>query len=277
MDPFEFREGQSPLIVSMPHSGLELTSVVSAGLNDSAKSLPDTDWHLPDLYSFLGDFDVTQLTANYSRYVIDLNRPLDDTPLYNTKTTGLFPEILFDGTNVFEPGREPDAEHQAWCKQHIWQAYHAKLGSELERIQNKFGFAVLLDAHSIAARVPMLFEGMLPDFNFGNNQNYASSEMLVDAMSGVVSDSEYTQVVNGRFKGGYITRSMGRPGQGVHAVQLELSQATYMKEGAQAGAQSQQFELDAIKSENVRPVLQKLIETLIDPQRYIHSETPKTS
>ena len=264
IEPFEYREGQSPLVVSMPHSGLSLTQQVHEALDDSAKSLPDTDWYLPELYSFLAEYDVTQLTANYSRYVIDLNRPLDDKPLYQSKTTGLFPDILFDGAAVFRAGCAPDVDHREWCKRHIWQPYHVKLASELNRLRDKFGFVVLLDAHSIAARVPMLFTGQLPDFNFGNNDGGACSNNLLLALVDCVRNTEYSQVCNASFKGGYITRSKGAPKHGIHAVQLELSQATYMRNHANL------YQLDTGKSIRVQKTLRQLVDVLVDPEQVIN-------
>jgi len=261
IEPFEYRQGQSPLLVSMPHSGLALTSQVSESMTDMAKSLPDTDWYLPELYSFLSDYDVTQVTANYSRYVIDLNRPLDDRPLYQSKTTGLFPNILFNGADVFQPNKEPDQNHKLWCKQHIWKPYHAKLAAELKRLKDKFGFVILFDAHSIAPQVPMLFDGVLPDFNFGNNDGKASSNELVAAVAGIVQNTPYSKICNGRFKGGYITRSLGSPELGIHAVQLELSQATYLREVPGV------FQLDSAKLNDVQNVLRQIIEVLIAQKR----------
>ncbi len=254
---FEFRPGTTPLLVSMPHAGLKLSDAVSAGLSDDAKSLPDTDWFVPELYPFLAQMGVGVISANYSRYVIDLNRPEDDQPLYATKTTGLFPQILFDGSATFLPGQAPDdqARQQAIAK--IWQPYHQRLRAELDRLKARFGYALLFDAHSIAAEVPMLFEGRLPDFNLGTHDGASCDPALAAALQRTLQQqSDYSHVLNGRFKGGYITRHYGQPAENIHAVQLELSQATYLQQGAG-------YQLDSAKLKHLHPQLQQLIETML--------------
>ena len=83
-----FKQGRVPLLISMPHAGLRLTPAVEAGLIPEAQSLPDTDWHIPTLYDFAEALGASTLSAEYSRFVIDLNRPSDDKPLYAGATTG---------------------------------------------------------------------------------------------------------------------------------------------------------------------------------------------
>ena len=257
---FNFSQGDSPLLVSMPHSGLALTQAVAAGLTEAATALPDTDWYIPELYDFIDQLKVSRITANYSRYVIDLNRPYDDKPLYQSKTTGLFPEILFSERPLFKAGQTPTAEHRHWCKEHIWAPYHHTIAQELARLKDKFGYAILFDAHSIPAQVPMLFEGTLPDFNWGTNDGNACGAALLDAVTGVV-ESRFSQVSNGRFKGGYITRHFGQPEQGIHAIQLELSQATYLDLDKAA---QHHYQLDAKKRPDIRAQLQRIIEALLN-------------
>lgn len=254
--PYDFVQGHSPLLVSMPHSGLQLTPSVANTLIPEALALPDTDWHIPQLYDFLESMGVSVIKANYSRYVIDLNRPEDDKPLYAGKTTGLFPHILFNEKSMFKPGTVADKAHQQACIQHIWQPYHQQLAAALARIKQKFGYAILFDAHSIPAQVPMFFAGTLPDFNLGTNGGMACAPKLLKAAEKAISGSHYTQVSNGRFKGGYITRSHGQPSHHVHALQLELSQATYMQ-----GAAS--YALDDKKCAQVKPQLKALIEAVV--------------
>ncbi|NDV89649.1 N-formylglutamate deformylase [Alteromonas sp. 345S023] len=226
---FDFTQGQTPLLVSMPHSGLGLTPQVKSGLTSEATTLPDTDWYLPELYDFLSELNVGCIKANYSRYVIDLNRPVDDKPLYESKTTGLFPTILFNESAVFQQGKEPSEDLKNLYKKEIWHAYHTKIAHELARLKRQFGFAILFDAHSIAEQVPMLFDGTLADFNWGTNRGQSCALSLATRVQNNV-EAHYSQVLNGRFKGGYITRHFGRPSDGIHAIQLELSQATYLDE-----------------------------------------------
>ncbi|MDW6092414.1 N-formylglutamate deformylase [Vibrio rhizosphaerae] len=259
--PFHFRQGQSPLLVSMPHCGTALLPGMANQLTHEAQALPDTDWYLPELYDFLAAMDVSVIQAHYSRYVVDLNRPIDDQPLYTSKTTGLFPEILFSGEPVFVDGGGFDDVTQARIKAEVWQPYHQKIAATLAQIREQHGYAILFDAHSIAARVPMLFDGTLPDFNLGNNAGLACSPALLHQMAQRVEQSPYSHVCNGRFKGGYITRHYGQPSAQIHALQLELSQATYLADETQTTASD--YQLDPAKLQRVRPVLQQLIQSLL--------------
>lgn len=226
-----FKQGTVPLLISMPHGGLKLTPAVEAGLVPAAQSLPDTDWHIPRLYQFAEAMGASVLSAEYSRFVIDLNRPSDDKPLYAGATTGLFPSILFEGEPLFKDGQAPSAEERASYLQKIWGPYHRTLEEELERLRSEFGYALLWDAHSIRAQVPHLFDGQLPDFNLGTFNGASCDPELAAQLEAVcASNTHFSHVLNGRFKGGHITRQYGDPSRNIHAVQLELVQRAYMEE-----------------------------------------------
>jgi N-formylglutamate deformylase len=254
----DFKRGRLPLLISMPHAGLRLTPVVEAGLVDAAQSLPDTDWHIPQLYDFASELGASTLAAEYSRFVIDLNRPADDTPLYAGATTGLFPATLFDGSPLFREGLVPSAEERARYLAQIWTPYHQTLQQELARLRDEFGYALLFDAHSIRGEIAHLFEGRLPDFNLGTFNGASCSTTLARELEAVcASATDYTHVLNGRFKGGHITRHYGDPDNNIHAVQLELVQSTYMEE-------FEPFKYRPDLAEPTQEVLQNLLQTLID-------------
>ncbi|MBV6819677.1 N-formylglutamate deformylase [Rahnella sp. PD12R] len=230
-DPYHFIPGTAPILISIPHAGTHLTPEVASGLSDAALPLSDTDWHIPKLYDFARALGASILVGQYSRFVIDLNRPSDDKPLYTTATTGLFPDTLFDGRATFKPGMTPtDAQRQQYLDE-IWQPYHQKIQSELARMKQEFGYALLFDAHSIASVIPRLFEGQLPDLNLGTNSGESCAPALSEVLEKTCQQqTRFTHVLNGRFKGGYITRAYGQPENDVHAVQLELAQVNYMEE-----------------------------------------------
>jgi N-formylglutamate deformylase len=257
MKPFDFTPGKSPLLVSIPHAGTRLTAEVAAGLSEAARSLPDTDWHIPLLYDFVGELGASVLIGNYSRFVVDLNRPSDNQPLYSTATTGLFPETLFDGTPTFAPGKTPGAEQRQGYINSVWQPYHQQLQRELARLKAAHGYAVLFDAHSIASVIPRLFEGQLPDLNIGTNDGASCSAAVTQAIKVVCAgQSDYSWVVNGRFKGGYITRAYGQPQQQIQAVQLELAQHNYMDERAPFTWQQQ-------RARQLQQVLKPLLHSIV--------------
>lgn len=255
--PYEFTPGTTPLLISMPHPGLLLPEEIAYLLTPEARALPDTDWHIPRLYGFAAQMGASLLVARYSRFAIDLNRPEDDKPLYSTATTGLFPETLFDGTSIFRPGAARSEQFRAACRERIWRPYHAKLMAELDRIKAEFGHAVLLDAHSIRGEIPRLFEGSLPDFNIGTNDGRSCALSLSAAVARALDSPDYRMVLNGRFKGGHITRRYGQPERNIHAVQLELAQRTYMTEAPL-------FDYRTELADKVQPILRWMVQAMMD-------------
>jgi len=229
---FKFRPGSVPLLVSMPHAGTYIPPDVAANLSEAAQRLPDTDWHLERLYDFLDGLGASVLIATHSRYVIDLNRPIDDANLYpGQDTTGLCPVDTFAREALYLPGREPDAVAIEQRILNYWQPYHAMLEQELQRMHDTHGIALLWDAHSICSVVPRFFAGRLPDFNIGTASGASCDPGLAQQLWEIAqSTPNYRSVLNGRFKGGYITRHYGQPDRQRHAVQLELAQAAYMEE-----------------------------------------------
>ncbi|WP_110643903.1 N-formylglutamate deformylase [Salinicola sp. CPA57] len=266
MSSFHLTQGDTPVLVSMPHAGTHLTPQVEVGLSHRGLSLIDTDWHIPRLYDFLDAQGVGRLQAKYSRYVVDLNRSADDKPLYAGATTGLFPEVDFDGEPLYRAGHAPSKDARDWALDNVWRPYHLALSEELARLRRRFGYAVLFDAHSIRSQVARLFDGQLPDINLGTNDGGSCDATLSDRLESVcAAQSSYSWVVNGRFKGGFITRHYGTPNKDVHAVQLELSQVTYMeepREGALVDA-STTFPYREREAKQVQALLIALVEELL--------------
>lgn len=255
---YRFSQGHVPVLVSMPHVGTALMPGLGERLSDAARPLGDTDWHLPELYDFLGDLGCSTLAARYSRFVVDLNRPPDDKPLYTGATTGLFPDITFDGTPAYRPGTEPGTAERAQRLETYWRPYHDKIETELARLVAAHGKAILLDAHSIRGTVPRLFESRLPDFNIGTADGKSCAPEIGARSAEILgSAAGYSRVLNGKFKGGHITRHYGEPIRGRHAIQLELVQATYMDEAEPYG-----FRPDL--AAQVRPHLKRFVAALVD-------------
>jgi N-formylglutamate deformylase len=232
METYTLHSGTAPLFVSLPHNGTALPDGIAARMTAEARRVPDTDWHVAQLYAFARELGASIIVPAYSRYVVDLNRPPDDTSLYpGQNTTGLCPAVQFSGAPVYLPGREPLPDEIAARVQQYWLPYHEALGAEIARIKAQHGRGVLWEGHSIRSVVPFLFEGRLPDINLGTSGGASCSPELQQRLTSVLeSQSDYSFIVNGRFKGGYITRHYGRPAEGVEAVQLELAQLNYMDE-----------------------------------------------
>jgi N-formylglutamate deformylase len=230
-DVFHFQPGSIPLLISIPHLGTEIPADIRSQLTDAAEDVADTDWHLDRLYDFATRMGASMLGARYSRYVVDLNRPASGESLYpGQTTTGLYPTETFRGEALYRNGAGPeDAQYRLDT---YWKPYHAKLRAELDRLKAQFGAVLLWEAHSIASVLPRLFDGKLPDLNIGTNSGASCDASVTESIVATLSDQPFSWIVNGRFKGGYITREYGKPEQGVQAVQLEMCQSTYMDERA---------------------------------------------
>ena len=225
-------KGRSPLVVSIPHDGVALPSDVILRMTPAARAVPDTDWQVSRLYAFAKGMGASILMPQFSRYVVDLNRSADDANLYpGQNTTGLCPSMRFDGGPVYLQGEEPSADEIGERVERYWRPYHDALKDELERKRALHGRTILWEAHSIRSQLPWLFKGRLPDLNLGTADGRSCGSMVEERVAAVAtSQFDYSWVLNGRFKGGYITRHYGRPAEGVEAVQLELAQSTYMDE-----------------------------------------------
>jgi N-formylglutamate deformylase len=268
---YHFYSGNSPLLISIPHAGTVVPKEIACIMTSHALQMPDVDWHLPLLYDIAQHYDVSILSAEHARYVIDLNRSPEDTSLYpGQDTTGLCPIDTFDKHPIYIQGKEPNQQEIQDRIEHFWWPYHDKLESELKRIHAIHGIAVLWDAHSIASHVPRFFDGKLPDLNFGTADLQSCDASLQEAIAMTVQKSThakpYSHVFNGRFKGGYITRHYGVPAINIHALQLEICQSIYMQE-------QPPYQYNPALAKNVKSLLNDLLKTCISwASHYIKKE-----
>jgi formiminoglutamase len=257
MTPVEVSRGDGPVVIGLPHTGTWLPEEVRARLNDVGLGLSDTDWHVDRLYGRLLP-GATTVRATFHRYLIDANRAPDGASLYpGQNTTGLCPVTDFDGRPIWRDGAGPDSAEIAARTEAFHAPYHAALAAEIERVRARHGVAILYDCHSIRSAIPFLFEGRLPDFNVGTNEGASCAPEVERVVMHVVRDAVgYTRVLNGRFKGGWTTRHYGRPEAGVHAVQMELAQSTYL------AAEAPPWAYDPARAERLRVHLADILATL---------------
>jgi N-formylglutamate deformylase len=223
--------GDQPLVVSLPHTGTEIPAEYERGLISPWLARKDADWWIERLYDFAASLGATMVRTTISRTVIDVNRDPSGVSLYpGQATTELCPTTTFDGEPLYESGAEPTAEQIVERRARFFDPYHATLRAEIERLRARHTNVVVYDCHSIRSVIPRLFDGTLPHFNIGTNGGTACAAALSDSIENICVSSGLSHVVNGRFKGGYITRSLGRPETGVHAVQMELACRGYMRE-----------------------------------------------
>ncbi|AMO22419.1 N-formylglutamate deformylase [Ramlibacter solisilvae] len=262
---FHLHQGSVPLLVSIPHMGTEIPPELRGDYQPRALALEDTDWHLDRLYAFARELGASVLQPTVSRYVVDLNRPPDDTPMYpGASNTELCPTRFFSGDALYREGFALSSQEKARRRGNWWAPYHEALHGELLRLKALHGHVLLWDAHSIRAEIPWLFEGRLPDLNIGTADGKSAHPAIAQAVQEAAArHPQFTQVLNGRFKGGYITRHYGNPGQHVHAVQLEMCQYLYMRE-----APPWNYEEPA--AARIAPVLRDMVEAALQACRRLH-------
>jgi formiminoglutamase len=230
-DWLEIGRGAAPLVVSFPHTGSEIPAELQPRFTSLWHARRDADWWVDRLYDFAGGLGATTVRTRISRSVIDVNRDPSGASLYpGQATTELCPTMDFDGAPLYRPGEAPE-EMEIARRRNMWFApYHAALETELGRLRAQFPNVVLFDAHSIRSRIPRLFDGELPQFNIGTNSGRSCAPELTNAVEAACATSDYSRVVNGRFKGGWTTRHYGEPAKGIHAIQLELACRGYIDE-----------------------------------------------
>ena len=223
--------GDAPLIVSFPHTGTEIPAEIEARLVSPWLARKDADYWVDVLYDFAHEAGATTIRTALSRTVIDVNRDPSGASLYpGQATTALCPLQTFDGETLYKPGCEPDAAEIERRTREYFVPYHQQLAAQAERLRGTHDRIVLYDAHSIRSRVQRLFDGQLPQFNIGTNNGTSCAAALTASVEKICAASAFSSVTDGRFRGGWITRHYGKPQNGVHALQMELTMRGYLHE-----------------------------------------------
>jgi formiminoglutamase len=249
----------------MPHTGTEMPSAIEEKFVSPWLARKDADWWVERLYDFASEMGVTVIRTAISRTVIDVNRDPSGRSLYpGQNTTELCPTTTFDGEPLYRSGHRPNSADIARRREAFFEPYHHALRSEMERLTKRHGRVALYEAHSIRSRIPRLFDGELPHVNIGTNAGASCDEALTRAIAVICAKSEFTCVVNGRFKGGYTTRHYGQPSNGVHAIQLELAMRAYLEEPLAPSPETWPPPYDASRAEPLRAVLRRILETCLE-------------
>lgn len=232
ISPFAVREpaaAELPLLVSIPHTGTHVPEAIAADFaSDYIRSLPMTDWHLHELYDFLPALGATTIYATYSRFVADLNRPPDDTPLYPGRfETGFVASKTFWGEDIYHT--PPHAEEIARRLERVHAPYHRRLKELLQSKIARFGAVVLIDAHSVASRANRLHGELKDDIYLGDRDGRTNSGWLTSQVEKSFRNAGHKVVRNDPYKGGYITDHYGKLPE-VAALQVEMAWRLYLDE-----------------------------------------------
>ena len=218
----------------------------------------DTDWFVHDLYNFAADLGITTIHAKYSRLVIDLNRDPESVPLYTDGRiiTELVPKTDFLGGEIYIDNKFiPDDAEIGRRIENYYRPYHQKIEKLLQERLKEFGKVLLWDAHSIRRFVPTIREEHFPDLILGDNDEKSAGKEIIEIALANLQKGKYGVNHNAPFKGGFITRSFGKPENNVHALQLELVKTNYMNDA--------ELEFDEDRANEMRSVLRPVFEKLI--------------
>ena len=258
---FDFSEGASPLVIAAPHVGTYIPPDIAAKLNETGLAVGETDFHVHRLFDFARELDATTLWATHSRYVVDLNRDPEGNTLYPGQfETGLCPLSDFDQNPIYPEGHSPCAAEIEFRRDTYWRPYHNQLKAALDAAVARYGKALLIDVHSIRSAIPSLFEGRLPDLNFGINSGQTLRGDTLKALEDWrAKTNSYSHVLDGRFKGGYTTRHYGALSTQIQALQIEIVQDTYLDLTA---PHLYDARIAAPLSQTLRPLVEALVESL---------------
>ncbi|MBR06913.1 MAG: N-formylglutamate deformylase [Rickettsiales bacterium] len=248
---------QVPIIISSPHSGTYFPPEVRAGMKPEVIDNPDdADWFIDRLYDFAPSMGIQMITANYCRWVIDLNRDPDSKPLYNDGRviTGIVPHTNFNGESLYD-GPTPDEQEISRRVEAYYRPYYQKVQQLLEDIKAQFGYALLFDAHSIRKVVPGIRQEPFPDLILGDNDEQSASKEIIRSAFNSLGIGKYNFQHNHPFKGGHITRYFGMPEKNIHALQLEMAKTNYMDDS--------ETKYDEARAEEIRGILKNMFSELI--------------
>lgn len=260
----EPKTSKVPIIISVPHAGTFIPEDIKSKMNSElSDKLDDTDWFIDKLYGFATDLGITIISANYSRWVVDLNRNPENQPLYNDGRviTDVVTVTDFNGNQIYQDNYIPDSEEVSRRVELYHKPYHEKLDELLKNTKTEFGKVLLFDAHSIRKSVPGIRSEDFPDLILGDNDETSASSELIKATIDSLQNKGYEFSHNHPFKGGYITRSFGKPEENIHALQLEMCKTNYMD--------SLEMTYDEINAERIQVVLKETLVHLIEQMKFI--------
>lgn len=261
----EITRGERPLLVSLPHTGTQLSPALAPRLVSVWRAHKDTDWYVDRLYALAVDLGATTVRTAISRTVIDVNRDPSGAALYPGQAgSALCPTETFDGEALYRPGEAPAEAEISARRARYFEPYHAALRSELERLLQRHGRVVLYDAHSIRSRIPRLFAGELPHLNLGTHRGASCAAALARSIERACADRRFSQVTDGRFIGGWITRHYGDPSRNLHAVQMELAARGYLDEPQVPAARNWPPPYDGARAAALRAIVHRVLTACLE-------------
>lgn len=222
-----------PILISIPHAGTGFPPEIKQCIKPQFRDFPeDTDWFVDQIFKFANKVGITVIEAQISRYVVDLNRSVEETPLYGDgrNETGVIPTHSFSGESIYI---KHDTIHKDEKKNRIksyYEPYYKKINDLIESFRKNHKNVLFIDAHSIKRMVPSIQKSPFPDITLSDRDSSSASPLLVKALLTQLKKNDLDVSYNIPFKGGHLTKYFGQPQKRVHAIQLEISQDLYLKD-----------------------------------------------
>jgi N-formylglutamate amidohydrolase len=235
---------ERPLVVSSPHSGVLIPPEELGYYGIDADRLRfDGDLYVDELYEGAEQSGAVFMTTAYSRFVVDLNRLRDDLSPRSVEGArrkrgpgyyhdrGLIWAVTTHAEDIYSNPLPPQV--LARRIERYYDTYHTALRNELSRLKAKFGYVILLDAHSMPSRATKQHSdpgNVRADIVPGDLLGSSCASWLTDSVCDFWTNEQMSVAPNTPYRGGGIVRRHGRPDQGVHGIQVELNRSLYMDE-----------------------------------------------
>jgi len=238
---FEPLAEPSPLVVEVPHASVRVGPRALATLNAPARAIGmDADLYVDQLYRHAPRFGATLLVARVSRYVCDLNRAesdVDASTVEGAAPRSLPHGLIWRDTTEAQPALTRKLSRAEFERRRdtIYRPYHQALDEILREKHARFGYAILLAAHSMPSmgRAGHADPGARrADVVPGTQGRTTAGSRVIAAVEAEAKRAGLSLQHDDPYRGGYTTVHYGRPLQGFHAIQVELSRSLYMDEAS---------------------------------------------
>lgn len=250
--PVSVLAGDGPIIITLPHAATDVPRSVMERLNDAGRALTDTDWHIDRLFHDLAE-NATIIRANFHRYMCNANgNPTLIGDEAEMGSDAVVPMFNLDGEMIWDV--PPDRIEKGRWRAAFHAPYHAAIAAQIAHTRAVHGYALLLDCHALQKRMLSADCQVPPDIGICTDKGSSCDPALTAQLSSICMASPiYTTMIHAGSKGGWTVRRYGRPKLNVHALQIEISVATYLTE------MREPWLYDAHKATPLRAVLRDML------------------
>ncbi len=237
----------APFVFCSPHSGNVYPQVLlQSSKLDSLSLRKSEDAFVDELFVSVAQLGAPLIAATFPRAYLDVNREpyeldpeLFGTPLplhANTQSLrvagglGTIARIVADGEEIYTFERRPSLAAGLERIELLYKPFHAALNQLIQHTRSLFGFAILIDCHSMPSSSMARPGGNRPDIVLGDRFGASCDAKVARLVRDTIAGLGLQVQLNRPYAGGFITEHYGRPYEGVHALQIEINRALYLDE-----------------------------------------------